>query len=104
MDLKPGMRLWSLACDTEIIVIRAPATSSADLTCGGELMSTAAPNPASRRSAGAQSAGGSLLGKRYTLGDQDDLEVLVTRAGAGTLAADGAPLTVKAARPLPSSD
>ena len=44
---------------------------------------------------------GSQLGKRYTDGT---IELLVTKAGAGTLAVDKTPLDIKGARPLPSSD
>jgi hypothetical protein len=48
---------------------------------------------------------GSQLGKRYTTGDTDDpFELLVTKAGDGTLTADGAPLVFKEAKPLPASD
>ncbi|MCU1614581.1 MAG: hypothetical protein JWO98_2121 [Frankiales bacterium] len=48
-------------------------------------------------------ADGNQLGKRYT-DPTEALELLVTKAGAGTLAADGVPLTVRAAKALPSSD
>jgi hypothetical protein len=48
-------------------------------------------------------AGGSLLGKRHA--DPDGvLELLVTKAGNGTLAVDGNPIPLKDAKPLPSSD
>jgi hypothetical protein len=47
--------------------------------------------------------GGTLLGKRYA--DEDaGLEVLCTKAGKGSLSLSGAPLLVKQAKPLPSSD
>jgi hypothetical protein len=46
---------------------------------------------------------GTLLGKRYA--DEDlGVEVLCTKAGTGTLALDGTPLPIKAAKPLPASD
>jgi hypothetical protein len=46
---------------------------------------------------------GPLLGKRYV--DEDtDLELLCSRPGAGALTADGRPLAVKTAKPLPASD
>jgi hypothetical protein len=48
-------------------------------------------------------AGGSLIGKRFAQPD-DGVELLVTKAGAGTLAVDGVPLPLKTAKPLPSSD
>jgi hypothetical protein len=47
--------------------------------------------------------GGTRMGKRYTR-DGDDLELLVTKAGRGSLAADGTALAVKDAKPLPASD
>lgn len=43
------------------------------------------------------------LGKRYKQAD-GELEVLVTKAGAGVLAAGGAPLVLKDSKPLPASD
>ena len=48
-------------------------------------------------------ASGSLLGKRYIDGSLG-LEALCTKAGPGTLAVGEQPLSVKAAKPLPSSD
>ncbi len=47
-------------------------------------------------------AEGTLMGKRYV--DASGGEVLVTRAGAGTLSAGPVPLTLKEAKPLPASD
>ena len=45
---------------------------------------------------------GNLMGKRYV--DETGAEVLVTKAGAGTLSVGSTPLTVKEAKPLPASD
>jgi hypothetical protein len=45
----------------------------------------------------------SLIGKRY-VHEPSGLEILCTKGGQGTLAAGDEPLTVKAAKPLPSSD
>jgi hypothetical protein len=47
-------------------------------------------------------ADGSLMGKRYV--DDNGAEVLVTKAGAGTLTIGLTPLRVKEAKPLPASD
>ena len=47
--------------------------------------------------------GGSLLGKRYTM-SQGGLEVLVTKAGEGSLGVGPERLVPKEAKPLPSSD
>ena len=45
---------------------------------------------------------GNLMGKRYV--DETGAEVLVTKAGAGTLSVGTTALTVKEAKPLPASD
>ena len=102
MSVKPGARLRSVACDTEVVVVHAGSTE-VSLECGGrpmvEIGSDAAP-------AGAPLEGwdgGSMVGKRYT--DTDgSIEVLCTKAGAGSLAVAGQPLELKEAKPLPSSD
>ncbi|MCZ0943158.1 MAG: hypothetical protein OXJ53_08890, partial [Gammaproteobacteria bacterium] len=46
---------------------------------------------------------GCQVGKRYVNDDQS-LEVLCIKPGEGSLAAGGAPLAVKQAKKLPSSD
>ena len=46
--------------------------------------------------------GGSLAGKRYV--DTTGAEVLVTKAGAGTMSVGSVPLTIKEAEPLLASD
>jgi hypothetical protein len=51
----------------------------------------------------ADHAAGTVLGKRY-VDDEGSLEVLCTKAGAGSLSVDSRPLTLKDAKPLPSSD
>ncbi|MGH3637883.1 MAG: hypothetical protein ACRDUX_02535, partial [Mycobacterium sp.] len=45
---------------------------------------------------------GNLMGKRYV--DDAGAEVLVTKAGKGTLSIGTAPLAIKEAKPLPASD
>lgn len=100
MQLNPGLRLRSQVCDTELIVVR-PA--DVELTCGGHPVIPHGQISDPGVSISAELAGGNDLGKRYT--DVDGtLEVLVTKQGTGTLAAAAAPLIVKEARPLPSSD
>ena len=42
------------------------------------------------------------MGKRYV--DDNGAEVLVTKAGAGTLSIGTTPLNMKEAKPLPASD
>ena len=77
MELKPGLRLESATCDTQVVVVKAP------------------------RDAG--DVGPTLLGKRYEAAGLG-VEVLCTQGGAGSLTIGDAPLLVKGAKPLPSSD
>lgn len=58
---------------------------------------------AARGSVDPAHASGTALGKRYANAD-GSVELLCTKPGRGSLALDGAPLTIKAAKPLPASD
>ena len=101
MELTPGMKLRSGACEGQFIVVRA-ATGDLDLRCGGAPL-LAGDETGGEATLDPAHAEGSLLGKRYA--DEDvGLELLCTRAGAGSLTLDGAPLGLKSAKPLPSSD
>jgi hypothetical protein len=98
--LKNGTRLTSQVCDTQVIVVKT-ADSLDDLRCGGAPMvalgaesATAEIDPAF--------ADGNLMGKRYV--DESGAEILVTKAGTGTLAVGTIPLHLKVATPLPASD
>lgn len=99
--MKNGTRLQSQVCDTEVIVIRA-GDSLADLCAGGvpmvpvgnEMSTNVGPDPAL--------CTGNVMGKRYV--DEHGAEVLVTKAGTGTLSVAGTPLVQKEAKPLPASD
>ncbi len=104
MELRPGLRLESATCDTQVVVVRAPKDPiDVDLRCGGvPLRNLGAPGdriPAS----GTDSGTGTAIGKRYV---QEDigLEVLCTRGGEGSLTVGDETLTVRGAKPLPSSD
>ena len=100
--LKPGLRLRSAVCATEIIVLRTPPRD-VELTCGGVAMlgmSDAVPAGGSVLAGHAQ---GTLIGKRY-VDAPERIEVLCTHGGAGSLAVDGVALSVKQAKALPSSD
>ncbi|SBS71298.1 conserved hypothetical protein [uncultured Mycobacterium sp.] len=99
--LKAGTRLQSQVCDTQIIVVK-PADSLEDLRAGGVPMVPIDTEPASRPTADPHFCDGNLIGKRYV--DVGGAEVLVTRAGAGTLAIGTTPLAIKEAKPLPASD
>ena len=100
--LKPGLRLKSAVCATEIMVIRS-AGAEALITCGGAAMlaiTEQAPAGATLDPAHAQ---GSLIGKRY-VDAAEALELLCTKGGAGSISVDGEPLSIKQAKALPSSD
>ena len=101
--LRTGTRLRSQVDDTEVIVVRAPADEIA-LTCGGHPMVDVKADVDASLVLDPELAAGAPLGKRFTMADDDLLELLVTKAGAGTLAAGRVPLVLKEAKPLPSSD
>lgn len=101
MALTVGQRLASTVCATEVIVLRADS-SDVQLTCGDALMVDVGSAEAHRGTLTAEGEG-TAVGKRYTSGDSG-VEVLCTKPGDGGLAVDGAPLTIKAAKALPSSD
>lgn len=100
--LKSGMKLKSAACDTELMVIRAPAGVDVDLRCGGAPMLAPADAP-NKVELDAAAAGGTLIGKRY-VDAQETFELLCTKGGKGSLVLNGTPLEVKIAKALPSSD
>jgi hypothetical protein len=100
-ELKAGTRLKSAVCSTEVMAIVAPA-GGAEITCGGAAMigmDETAPEGVSLEASGE----GTALGKRY-VNEAGDLELLCTKPGDGSLASDGAPLVLKEAKALPSSD
>lgn len=102
MDLKPGSRWRSAVCDAEMVVVR-PAKSAVTLECGG---SPVIPHAEARDAAAAPSADhsdGCQAGKRYT-DAESGLEVLCTKAGAGSLSIDGRPIGAQEAKKLPASD
>lgn len=98
--LNVGLKLKSSTCSTQIIVLKA-VLGEHELSCGGaemiEMADTATKelNPAF--------ADGALTGKRYVTEDES-LEILCTKEGAGSLALDGMKLAVKQPKKLPSSD
>jgi hypothetical protein len=100
MQLKAGSRLQSTACDTQVIVVRAPK-DDVDLRCGGHPLAAAAPSE--RATLDPNHSSGSAMGKRYA--DEGlGLELLITKAGAGSLSIGDTPMQLKDAKPLPSSD
>ncbi len=101
-QFKAGTRLRSAVCSTEVMVVKAP-DEEVELSCGGApviALDAAVPEGLSIAS-GAD--GGTQIGKRY-VDESGNLEILCTKPGDGALAADGKPLAIKSAKPLPSSD
>ena len=101
MELKAGTRLASITCDTQVVVVKAPG-GDVDVRCGGESMVPLGEESA-RKDLDADEAEGTLAGKRYT-NDDASIELLCTKAGQGALSVDGQRLSLKDAKPLPSSD
>jgi hypothetical protein len=96
--MKPGTKLKSAVCDTEVMVIRGNNIAP---ECGGMPMSeTRSGEPKAMDPA---FASGTKIGKRY-VDAAGTCELLCVKAGRGTLAAGGVALLVKDAKPLPSSD
>ncbi len=96
--MKPGTRLKSAACDTEVMVIRS---GDGVIQCGGAPMGEAKPAEAAALSP--ELSGGTLMGKRYVDAD-GAYELLCVKPGKGSLSVDGAVLVTKDAKPLPASD
>jgi hypothetical protein len=106
VKFRAGQQLVSAVDSTAVIIIRAPA-GECTLTCGGVVMAAPGEAAPARQAPGAapdpSMLGGTQIGKRYV--DQaDTIQVLCTKAGSGTLALDGEPLLIQAAKPLPASD
>ncbi|MEB4209711.1 hypothetical protein [Mycobacterium sp. 94-17] len=99
--IKNGARLKSQVCDTQVIVVRA-ADSLDDLRAGGAAMVSIDIAAGPGLAIDPAFAGGNTLGKRYI--SDDGAEVLVTKAGDGTLSVAKKVLTLKEAKPLPASD
>ena len=98
--LRPGDQLASTVCGTRVVVIRAPADAQPQLACGGSPLVSAAEAPPTKPGPAGTTT---LIGKRY-VDTTGTLELLCTASGAGELTCDGAPMTLKAAKPLPASD
>ena len=99
--IKNGTRLQSQVCDTQVIVVRT-SDSLDDLRAGGAPMVPIDAEKASEATLDPAFSDGAVMGKRYV--DETGAEVLVTKAGAGTLSVGTTALTLKEAKPLPASD
>jgi hypothetical protein len=101
--LKLGSRLKSQVGPTEIIVTR-PGSGAVKLACGGHPMIDIKAQGADDVAPEPGLDGETLIGKRYTSPADEAFEVIVTRAGAGTLADGRVPLAMRESKKLPASD
>lgn len=100
MELRPGVKLKSAVCSTEIIVV-STSGGDVDLTCGGVAMIEPTGEGSGEAVDGLTE--GTLLGKRYTDAD-GTVEVLCTKPGDGSVGIGQTALDLKEAKPLPASD
>jgi hypothetical protein len=101
MELRPGARLKSTVCETEVVAVKVDVALA--VTCGGAPMVEASDEVTGAGTPAAELSGGTQIGKRYT-DDEGVLELLCVKPGAGTLSANGKPLIIKGSKPLPASD
>jgi hypothetical protein len=99
--VKNGTRLQSQVDDTQVIVVKS-ADSLDDLRCGGAPMVELTAEKSGGLEIDANFSGGTAMGKRYI--DVGGAEVLVTKAGKGSLSVGDTLLALKEAKPLPASD
>jgi hypothetical protein len=99
--MRVGSRWKSTVDTTEVMVIRGPATD-VDLRCGGHPM-VASGSDAGDAELDPAYAEGTRVGKRY-VDEEIGLELLCSKAGQGTLAVGDRSLSLKDAKPLPTSD
>ena len=97
--MKPGSKLKSAVCDTEVMVIKS--AGDAAVACGGAPMVET--RPAEPGAIDSAFADGTRIGKRY-VDAGGTVELLCIKAGKGSLSMDGVALATKDAKPLPSSD
>ena len=102
-DLRPGSRWRSAVCESEVIVVRAPAQPVLLCIGGAPVLAAGSDQPAATGRPDHGLADGTLLGKRYADG-VSRLEVLCTRSGAGTITVAGRRATIMAPKRLPASD
>ncbi len=103
MHIRAGQRFRSTVCDTAVVVVRGGDEDLA-LRCGDAemvLLSDDSVAPSGTPAAGHDE--GTLIGKRYWE-ESTGVELMCTKGGGGSLSVGGALLTLKPAKPLPSSD
>ena len=100
-QIKPGIRIKSAVCATELMVIQAPS-GDVDVRCGGApMLDIKAEKPAVAIDPNLKA--GTQIGKRY-VDAAGTIELLCTKPGEGTIALGATPLVLKEAKPLPASD
>ena len=102
MTLKPGARLFSAVCTTELIAVKVPA-GEVDLTIGGFPPVSSAAERTQTGSVADGHGGGAAMGKRY-VDSAATIELLCTKPGNGVPALGDELLQLKEAKPLPASD
>lgn len=100
MELRPGLKLSSAVCSTEVIIVAG--SGDVDLTCGGAPM-LAPGDEAGEATAVDGLTNGTMMGKRYCDAD-GAIEVLCTKPGDGSVGVGATALSLKEAKPLPASD
>ena len=102
MKVRVGQSLISPVDTTTVMVVRAPS-AEIELTCAGVSMMPKGHSAEPDAVAVQAQLDGTAIGKRYV--DEDlGLELLCTKAGAGTLACNGTALQIRQAKALPTSD
>jgi hypothetical protein len=101
-DLRPGSRWRSAVCESEVLVVRAPAQPVLLCIGGAAVLAAGSDRPVGGRPDHAL-ADGTLLGKRYA-DEVSRLELLCTRSGAGTITVAGRRATITPPKGLPASD
>ena len=96
--MKPGKKLKSAVCDTEVMVVKG---SGVVVECGGAPMVD--DRPGDRPPLDSAFSDGTRIGKRYT-DATGAIELLCVKGGQGSLSIGGVALAPKDAKPLPSSD
>jgi hypothetical protein len=102
MTLKPGARLFSAVCTTEMIAVKAPA-GDVELTIGGAAPVASAADRTDGGEVVEGHGGGASMGKRY-VDSAETIELLCTKPGPGVPALGGELLILKEAKALPASD
>ena len=100
MELRPGLKLSSAVCATEVIVVAG--SGDVDLTCGGVPMLEPG-GTAGDASAVDGLTEGTMMGKRYC-DEEGTIEVLCTKPGDGSVGLGQNALGLKDSKPLPASD